>query len=88
MTDRIMGECSCCGGDVVVPLAWLGVHPPTPACRSCGATAKVFRTVIETTPRNAPRPVKAHVYPSERWGIGDYLTSPFTLIGSVLEALD
>ena len=37
MMDSILGACSICGGDVVVPGIWYGVMPPTPTCSSCGA---------------------------------------------------
>lgn len=43
---RTLGTCSLCGGAVTVPTAWLGVHPPTPTCSSCGATAAAHGPVI------------------------------------------
>lgn len=39
MNERILGVCSCCGGEVVVPAMWSGIHAPKPVCRSCGAQA-------------------------------------------------
>lgn len=33
----VIGSCSLCGGDVVLPGEWGGLEPPTPTCRSCGA---------------------------------------------------
>lgn len=38
--DRTIGTCSECGGAVMVPEVWLGVYPPIPTCRNCGAKAK------------------------------------------------
>lgn len=51
MSDRTIGTCSQCGGPVVIPGVWLGVIPPVPQCRNCGATAKpAYGKVIETEP--------------------------------------
>lgn len=36
--DRVIGTCSNCGGDVVIPQVWYGITPPTPRCSKCGAT--------------------------------------------------
>lgn len=38
--NKIVGTCSICGGDVVVPVIWHGVVPPTPQCVSCHAVAE------------------------------------------------
>jgi uncharacterized Zn finger protein len=43
---QILGRCSQCGGNVVVPTIWHGIIPPTPRCESCGAVKK--QKVIET----------------------------------------
>lgn len=40
MSTRTVGTCGRCGGAVTVPMAWLGVYPPTPQCCRCGATPK------------------------------------------------
>lgn len=37
MSERTIGTCSICGGAVTVPQYWLGIHPPTPSCSTCGA---------------------------------------------------
>jgi len=39
MNDHIIGKCSLCGGDVVLPVVWSGIVPPTPRCRMCWAEA-------------------------------------------------
>lgn len=44
---QIVGTCSKCGGDVIVPEIWGGTIPPKPQCRGCGAVAKM--PVIETS---------------------------------------
>lgn len=38
--ETVLGECSICGGSVTVPTVWMGISPPTPSCKSCGATAR------------------------------------------------
>lgn len=45
----LVGSCSICGGEVLVPKAWSGLYPPVPTCRQCGGTAK--KPVIEMVPR-------------------------------------
>lgn len=40
MSEIIHGTCSQCGGPVTTPRHWLGVNPPIPTCRRCGATKK------------------------------------------------
>ncbi len=40
MNDRVIGTCSKCKGPVVIPGIWMGIIPPVPTCRACGATAK------------------------------------------------
>lgn len=37
---HIVGTCGRCGGPVELPDVWMGIYPPTPTCRQCGATAK------------------------------------------------
>ena len=39
MSYRVIGDCGSCGGQVTVPMIWLGVIPPEPACQSCGKKA-------------------------------------------------
>lgn len=34
---RVIGACSLCGGEVVVPTIWMGVTPPVPRCKKCDA---------------------------------------------------
>lgn len=43
---RTLGTCSLCGGAVTVPTVFHSVHPPTPTCSSCGATAAAHGPVI------------------------------------------
>lgn len=38
--EKEVGEYSLCGGSVTVPVVWMGVTPPVPTCRRCGATAR------------------------------------------------
>lgn len=40
MNEQVIGTCSECGGAVTVPALWLGIYPPVPTCRKCGAVAK------------------------------------------------
>ncbi len=51
----IIGKCSICGGQVTVPESWLGIFPPTPTCRSCGAEAENRGPVIPMRPKGAKR---------------------------------
>ena len=52
MSERILGTCSICGGAVTVPATWLGIHPPSPSCISCGATpVQPYGPVIPMRPR-------------------------------------
>ena len=49
---HIIGTCGNCGGPVEVPKAWLGIDPPVPTCRSCGATlARLYGPVLPMMPR-------------------------------------
>jgi hypothetical protein len=32
--DIVIGNCSKCKGDVVMPVAWLGTQPPRATCRA------------------------------------------------------
>ena len=54
MNLRFLGRCSLCGGDVTVPVAWFGIVPPIPTCRSCGATAARPETPVVPMERRAP----------------------------------
>lgn len=45
MSVTVVGTCGNCGGPVDVPDVWMGIYPPVPTCRHCGATAK---------PKNGP----------------------------------
>ena len=47
MSNKCIGRCSCCEGNVVVPAVWHGTIPPTPRCEACGATQKNTKPVIE-----------------------------------------
>lgn len=40
MSKRIIGTCSCCGGAVAIPDAWMSIIPPTPECIKCGAVSE------------------------------------------------
>lgn len=54
--DRIIGTCSICGGPVTVPTSWLGVYPPVPTCRTCGAIKKEsYGPVIDMDPPKSKR---------------------------------
>lgn len=59
--NKVIGRCSICNGNVVVPDVWMGVIPPTPTCSSCGATKSIndHLPVIEMTPSN--KPVKKYI---------------------------
>lgn len=50
MSYQIMGRCSKCNGNVVMPHVYHSVVPPVPpvpTCQACGATKKDDRPVIE-----------------------------------------
>lgn len=47
---KIIGQCSICGGNVVVPVVWWSVVPPQPYCVNCGATKRDDRPVIPMVP--------------------------------------
>jgi hypothetical protein len=49
---NVIGQCSCCGGDVIVPRVWMGVYPPIPKCRQCGATPKRNAVQMEKSSNN------------------------------------
>ena len=56
MSFKVVGECSICGGAVVVPTVWMGIYPPTPQCNSCHATARpAGGKVIPMNPAPKPR---------------------------------
>lgn len=48
---RIIGRCSNCGGDVIVPQIWHGIHPPKPSYVQCHAVAADTRKTIKMEPR-------------------------------------
>ncbi len=52
MSYKIIGRCSECGGNVVVPAIWYGVNPPTPYCESCHATMVNNLPVIPMKPNS------------------------------------
>lgn len=54
--EKIIGKCSLCGGDVVIPYVWHGTIPPKPTCSFCGATQKM--PVIEMEKSNNEKLVK------------------------------
>lgn len=55
MSEKTIGTCSMCGGAVTAPTLWMGVSPPTPSCRSCGALpAQSHGPVI---PMEQPKPM-------------------------------
>lgn len=45
--DKIVGICGNCGGNVVLPDAYLSINPPVPRCNSCGAEAKRNLPIVE-----------------------------------------
>lgn len=47
---RIIGQCSICGGNVVVPTVCWSVNPPVPICESCGAVKRNELPVIPMVP--------------------------------------
>ena len=47
MNYTILGRCSICSGNVVVPNVWYGVVPPVPECQSCHAVQQDDRPVIK-----------------------------------------
>ncbi len=47
---RVIGRCSVCGGRVVLPTNWLGIHPPLAYCEQCGATERSRLPVIPMDP--------------------------------------
>lgn len=54
MSVIIVGTCGNCGGSVEVPKVWMGIIPPVPTCRTCGAIPKnVFgpRLPMNPSPR-------------------------------------
>ena len=59
MSTRTHGTCSICGGPVVTPLTWMGIHPPTPTCAHCGAVPKTAHgPVIDMQPAARGRVVR------------------------------
>lgn len=59
MQYHVLGVCSHCGGNVVVPSLWSGIHPPVPACQSCRATAAP--PALRVVPMNPPAPRPPHL---------------------------
>lgn len=51
MNDVVIGTCSICGGDVVVPKVWFGVNTPSARCTRCGAMEKRDLPVIPMVPK-------------------------------------
>jgi len=49
--DKIIGTCSECGGAVTLPRTWMGMTPPNPTCRDCGAVRVDHGPVIQMKPR-------------------------------------
>lgn len=47
---KVLGSCSICGGNVVIPLVWMGIYPPTPYCNSCGAVREEEKKIIKMKP--------------------------------------
>jgi len=47
MQYTTIGSCSLCGGDVRLPLVWMGVIPPNAQCSRCGAIEDKRGPVIE-----------------------------------------
>jgi hypothetical protein len=46
--DMVIGSCSICGGNVVVPKVWYGMQTPMPTCSKCGAIEQL--PVIKMAP--------------------------------------
>ena len=46
MSDVVIGTCSLCGGQVILPNVRESVFPPVPQCAQCGATAAQHGPVI------------------------------------------
>ncbi len=47
MSDVVIGICSKCEGDVVMPTAWLGTQEPRPRCKACGAVKKKRFPIVD-----------------------------------------
>lgn len=59
--DRTIGRCSICDGDVTLPLAWMGIVPPVPTCRRCGARARCEPVIpMERSSCKPTIPTKTH----------------------------
>lgn len=55
--SQVVGTCSLCGGDVVLPVVFWSVAPPPPTCTRCGAQAAApALPVIPMTPVPARQP--------------------------------
>lgn len=63
MNISVVGICSICGGMVTVPSPWMGIIPPTPTCRTCGAVAAQQGPVIPMRER--------------KWNQNVYITSTY-----------
>lgn len=47
MSNKIIGKCSLCNGNVVIPELWFGVQPPIATCQTCGGVEKNKLPVID-----------------------------------------
>ena len=53
--ERLVGTCSICGGEVVLPVVYWIVVQPVPACKRCGAkTNQPKAPVIDMEPSKTP----------------------------------
>lgn len=64
--DKTIGVCSLCGGDVVVPEIWMGVHPPKPRCVRCHARPISAAKAIPVIPMERPYEFEPKVWVSTR----------------------
>lgn len=70
---NVIGTCSLCGGQVVLPELWGGIVPPDATCSRCGAVAAQSGPII--TMRRVDKPSAPYVAkgtgPSVRYDLGD-----------------
>lgn len=52
---KIIGKCSICGGNVIVPEFWHGIYPPIPKCDSCHAVKEDNLPIIPMRPATPKR---------------------------------
>ena len=64
INERVVGRCSICGGEVVIPTVFWSVVQPIPTCKSCGAVMRNQGPVIPMVPIAAPK--------KNRWDYRDY----------------